>query len=94
KINPKLVAPHFNLGIIYLNKKMVDQAISEFSNVIMLDHDYADAYLNRGKAYELKGDRVNAQTNYNSYQHAKSAFARVYKEEQRVPYYEGSNLSK
>ena len=73
---------------------MADHAIKEFTKVITLDHDYADAYLSRGKAYELKGDRVNAQNDYNSYQHAKSAFARVYKDELTSPYYEGSNPGK
>ncbi len=89
--NARLVAPHYNLGVIYLKKKMADQAIKEFTMVIILDHDYADAYLHRSKAYESKGDKVNAQNDYNSYQHAKSAFARVYKEEIVSPYYEGSN---
>ena len=94
EINSKLIAPHYNLGAIYLKKKMADQAIKEFTKVITLDHDYADAYLNRAKAYELKGDRANAQNDYNSYQHAKSAFARIYKEENVSSYYEGSNPDK
>jgi tetratricopeptide (TPR) repeat protein len=92
--NSRLVAPHYNLGIIYLKEKKADQAIEEFTKVIFLDHDYANAYLSRSKAYELKGDRANAQNDYNSYQHAKSAFARIYKEENVSSYYEGSNPDK
>lgn len=91
KINPKLIAPHYNLGIIYLKKKMADRAIAELTTVIILDHDYANAYLSRGKAYELKGDHKNAQNDYNSYQHAKSAFARIYKEDPISSFYEGSS---
>ncbi|OHC19271.1 MAG: hypothetical protein A3K25_12820 [Planctomycetes bacterium RIFOXYB12_FULL_42_10] len=94
EINSKLIAPHYNLGLIYLKKKKTDPAIKEFTKVIILDHDYANAYLNRAKAYELKGDRANAQNDYNSYQHAKAAFARVYKDELTSPYYEGSNPGK
>ncbi|MEK7789444.1 MAG: tetratricopeptide repeat protein, partial [Planctomycetota bacterium] len=94
EINSKLIAPHYNLGMIYLKKKKTDQAIKEFTKVIILDHDYANAYLNRAKAYELKGDRANAQNDYNSYQHAKAAFARIYKDELTSPYYEGSNPDK
>lgn len=89
--NSKLVAPRYNLGVIYLREKKADLAIEEFTKVIILDHDYADAYLNRSKAYELKGDRANAQSDYNSYKHAKSAFARIYKEENITSHYEGSN---
>ena len=73
---------------------MADQAIEEFTQVIVLDHDYADAYLNRGKAYELKGDKTNAQSDYHSYQHAKSAFARTYKDENHSSDYEGSSPGK
>lgn len=91
KINSKMIAPRYNLGLIYLEKKMVDEAIEEFTRAIVLDHDYANAYLNRCKAYELKDDLSNAQSDYNSYQHAKAAFARFYKEEIRSPFYAGSN---
>ena len=59
---------------------MADQAADEFTQAIVLDHGYAEAYLNRGKAHELKGDKINAQNDYNSYQHVKSFFARTYKE--------------
>lgn len=91
ELNPEMIAPHYNLGLICLKKNMIDEAIQEFTEVIMLDHDYANAYLNRGKAFELKGDLRSAQNDYNSYQHAKSAFARVYREESTSPYYVGSN---
>src|SRR3989304_949265 len=73
EINSKLIAPHYNLGMIYLDKKKTDLAIKEFTKVIFLDHDYANAYLNRAKAYELKGDRANAQNDYNSSRHAPGA---------------------
>lgn len=53
-----------NRGYIALMREDYDQAIDHFSKAIMIDNRYTEAHINRGYAYELKGDRQNAEICY------------------------------
>jgi protein O-GlcNAc transferase len=49
-----------NLGIIYFNLKMVNEAVSMFNEVVKARPDYMDGYLNLGKLYELMKNKPQA----------------------------------
>ena len=44
--------------------KCIDQAIADFTEAIRLDPNYANAYNNRGLAYDDKGDFARAIEDY------------------------------
>jgi len=46
----------YNRGGIHNQRKEYDRAISDYSEAIKLDPQYANAFLNRGMAHGLKGD--------------------------------------
>lgn len=55
----------FNLGYLYmLEKKEYPTAIEYFSEAIRYDGKYAEAYYNRGYAYELMGNKEAALRDY------------------------------
>jgi len=47
---------YYNLGLAYLQRKEVDQAISLFNKSLEINPKYAAAYLSLGKAYYLKAE--------------------------------------
>ena len=60
--NPNL---YLQLGGIYYQLKLWDQAQGQFQIAINLKRDFANAYYNLGKALEQKGDLENALAAYN-----------------------------
>src|SRR5438270_878271 len=54
-----------NRGIAYYAKDDYDNAISDFSEAISLDPNYADALQSRASAYSDKGDHDHAIADYN-----------------------------
>jgi tetratricopeptide (TPR) repeat protein len=58
ELNSKLI--YQNLGILYGQQYQLDKAIEAFTNAIKIDDQYADAYHNRGYAYQLMNNHENA----------------------------------
>lgn len=64
-INPRNKYAHYNQGYIYLVIfEKYDAAVGYFSNAIMIDPEYTEAYFNRGLAYELSGNEASAKNDY------------------------------
>jgi len=57
--------PAFNRGMEAYSAKSYDKAIAEFTEAISLFPNYAEAYTNRGRAYEQKRDYNRAIADYN-----------------------------
>lgn len=55
KKSPDSSIVHYNLGIVYAEKKLLDEAINEFKEAIKISPNYADAYYNLGLMYDEKG---------------------------------------
>lgn len=53
--SPMAAMPHYNLGIEYAEREMVNRAIDEFRRAAKLDPGYDDAFYNLGVMYEQKG---------------------------------------
>lgn len=65
KLDPKDKRPYYNIGyinLVYLKK--YDEAINYFGEALRYDPTYAEAYYNRGFAYELSGNKKNALSDY------------------------------
>ncbi|GAH11414.1 unnamed protein product, partial [marine sediment metagenome] len=54
--DPNHADTHYNLGVVYVNKGMHDEAIREFKKTIEINPSYADAYSNLAAAYYYKGE--------------------------------------
>ena len=50
--NPGNAELHFNLGIVYAEKHLVEAALNEFLNVVKLKPDYALAYYRAARIYD------------------------------------------
>jgi tetratricopeptide (TPR) repeat protein len=61
--NNKLI--YMNLGILFGQVNQLDNAIMAFNKAILIDNKYADAFYNRGYAYQIKGDHIKAIENFN-----------------------------
>lgn len=57
---------YHNLGILYGQLNNLDNAIEAFSNAIKIDQTYADAYHNRGYAFQLQGKHEQAIENFDA----------------------------
>lgn len=56
---------NFNLGYLHLvHLHILPEAVKYFSKAIEARNNYYEAYYNRGYAYELMKDWLNAETNY------------------------------
>ena len=55
---------YFYRGNTYYYKKEYDRAIADFNQALILNPKSAEAFNNRGIAYELKGDKVKAIESY------------------------------
>ena len=51
-------------GLSIVTRATLDRAIDDFNRAIQLKSDYADAYYNRGVAYEVKGEVDRAVEDY------------------------------
>lgn len=58
--NPKSPTAHSNLGSLFLNRGLIDKAISEFQQSIAIDPDYRFGRFNLGAALMQKGDADDA----------------------------------
>lgn len=55
----------FNIGFIHLVERVeFENSIDHFSKALQCKNDYVDAVFNRGLAYELLGDYLNARKDY------------------------------
>ncbi len=64
-IKPDFKLALYNKGYVYLiYKEDYPEAISAFTQAIQRDAGYADAYFNRGYAYELSGNKQKAREDY------------------------------
>jgi len=52
---------HHDIGILYLKRSMIQEAIEQFELTLREQPDYAPAYLNLAVAYQMKGDRQTAR---------------------------------
>ncbi len=56
---------HYNLGYIDLAyKKDYKSAITHFTDAIRVNNQYAEAFYNRGVAYDFSGDKKSAEKDY------------------------------
>ena len=57
-----MLIAHNNLGQVYSNKGMYDNAVVQFEKALAIDPNYAKAYNNLGLVYYAKGmfDEANA----------------------------------
>ncbi len=60
-LKPLFPDAHHDLGVIYLKRNMVDQAINELSTTLQQQPDYVPAVLNLSLAYQTKGDKPSAR---------------------------------
>ncbi len=51
---------HNNLGVIYLNRGDLDNALKYFKNAVDIDPEYKVGYMNQGVVYERKGQYEDA----------------------------------
>lgn len=85
QISPKAKRAHFALGYIhYEYLKVYAQAVKHYDDAISADSTWAEAYLNRGLAYEAMGNVAAANQDYDkalvlrpNYQNAKIASERI-----------------
>jgi tetratricopeptide (TPR) repeat protein len=55
------ICAYMRLGQLYFAQADFDRAIEAYTHAIELDPNYADAYIERAKAYVAKGDPAAAQ---------------------------------
>ena len=60
-------------GVVYANQGNYDKAISDFTEAIRLDPQFAPAYYNRGTAYLHKGDHAKANADFATARRLKAA---------------------
>ncbi len=67
QINPGNKNAHFNLGYIHqIYLKIYPEAAKHYSNAILADIKYAEAYYNRGLCLEAVGNKADAATDFKS----------------------------
>ena len=47
---------HYNLGLAYVRRSMIDEAIGAFKRTVEIDPSLADAHNNLGAGYYYKGE--------------------------------------
>jgi|SRR5690554_2855944 len=55
---------YYQRGIQYFKLKQYEDAIQDFSKVVLIDNKFADAYNDRGSAYKLTGNMDKAIADY------------------------------
>jgi tetratricopeptide (TPR) repeat protein len=60
RLNPKLAFPHLNRGLSHARKGEYAEAIADYTEAILLDSKYAEAYAHRAEAYRALGDQAKA----------------------------------
>jgi tetratricopeptide (TPR) repeat protein len=64
---PVSLKAHMSLGLLYIRQNKHEQAIEEFSEVVKVDAEYPESYLQLGKIFQKKGDVKNAVKHYEKY---------------------------
>ena len=65
EIDSTTANPYYNLGYLHLiYKQEFDKAVDYFSTAIEKEHDYIEAWYNRGFTYELMGKLKQARADY------------------------------
>jgi len=64
EMHPKNARAHVGLGVVYGEKGMYDEAITEFKKSIAIDPNYTDAYLNLGVVYLKNKEHDKALTSF------------------------------
>ena len=70
RIYPDFAMAHSNLGLVFLNKGLWDDAIAEFRKAIKLNPEIAEAHYNLGIALNKKGltkDAIKAYEGFIKY---------------------------
>ena len=63
-INPEHIEAHYNLGMAYYRKGVIDEAIEEWEKVITVDPDYGRAHSSLASAYYERGQYCKALKHY------------------------------
>jgi tetratricopeptide (TPR) repeat protein len=61
KIRPDQFASHYNLGNLYMDRRLYDRAISSFKRAIKLRPDFVSALVNISFAHNILGDNSAAE---------------------------------
>ena len=63
-LDPENAEAHFQLGVLYGDKRRYEKAIVQYKRVVELDPQYSDAYFNLGYIYAVKKNYKNAEAAY------------------------------
>lgn len=67
-IDATSIESHFNLGNLYNKLNLYDDSIKEYTKIINIDANYADAYKSLGYVYyEKLKDNAQAKTYFSQY---------------------------
>ena len=64
RVDPGLVAAHFNLGALHLQANRFPQAVDQFEQALKIDPNYAAAHTSLGSALLLEGRTAAALSHY------------------------------
>jgi len=92
-LNPSEPSLYYNVGVMNMEQKNIDEAIKNFKKAIELKPDYADAYNNIGAAIIEKANVIIEEMNKNlsdfaKYDKLQAEQMEIYKE--AIPYYESA----
>jgi tetratricopeptide (TPR) repeat protein len=63
--SPLKARGHYNAGLAFHERKLLDEAIERYTRAISLKPDHYKAFMNRGNAYDDKGGPLQAIEDYN-----------------------------
>ena len=94
RLNPTEPTLYYNVGVMNMDQKNIDEAIKNFEKAIELKPDYADAYNNIGAAIIEKAAPIIDQMNkslsdFKKYDKLQAEQFEIYR--QALPYYEKAN---
>ncbi len=82
---PKFPYAYYNTGYIYLELlKVPDEAVPYFTQAIQANPGYYEAYFNRGLCFEILGDVIKAQNDYQTALKIKPGYAKAIEGLKRV----------
>ena len=91
RLNPTEPTLYYNVGVMKMDQKKIDEAIKNFEKAIELKPDYGDAYNNIGAAIIEKANPIVEEMNkslsdFDKYDKLQAKQFEIYK--QAIPYYE------